>query len=831
MSRRNQGARRPKRGPVPADGAATLAAPAEFGDDPDADADFAVWLGERLRRFALGATAALVVARAYWPSEPDFREDAGGGLFWVFAVVLVFGLAIASALVGGSLRLRWSWTDLAVVALMALVASSAQYAVDVRPAVNLACEWGALGLVYLLVRNLPRTRAESTVLAGALAATAVALSVYGLFQVGVELPQVQQKYLSNRLDALRIVGIEPGTPAQKLYESRLLGSNEPYSTFALANSLAGFLVGPLVVMLAVVWDNLTRREGQGSRWGALLLAAAPISAVLVCLTLTKSRSAYLGLLAALLVLAWRERRRLKARTLLLGGLGVAVVVAGLVVAGLATKRLDIQVLTEATKSLRFRREYWVGAWRVINESPSAFWRGHGPGNFSAPYVLHKLPEASEDIHDPHNFVLEVWAAAGIWATLALAAAVVLGLWNLLGPARGQVEEPELSDGSEASWQSNPARARARRLDPGAPPTGAGWLMVSAGLGWLVALPPIGALNPFADDLFGRWLILGGTWAFAVVAGQWLWRRRPLEPAAIGAGVLAVLVNLIAAGGIGVPAVALGLWVALAVGLNLRADRPCARPRDADGRLAAFALAVVWAALLGTFVGQVRPHWRVEAALAEAEDLANARPPDYDRAEIALERAATLDKFSARPWLALASLHYQEWTARGAKADDLRWRKIPFDMYMAVIPPRAADSWSRHRERARMTTLLLRQLGDNIRPIEQTRYRANIVEACRKAALLYPTNATLRARLAEASAEVGYIPDAIKEGREALRLDVLTPHIDKKLDPAVRTWLESWLPVWEKSAAEAKSPADPKTQAKAKEVGQDKGTTGTPPSRK
>ena len=64
-----------------------------------------------------------------------------------------------------------------------------------------------------------------------------------------------------------------------------------------------------------------------------------------------------------------------------------------------------------------------------------------------------------------------------------------------------------------------------------------------------------------------------------------------------------------------------------------------------------------------------------------------------------------------------------------------------------------------------------------------------------------------------------------------RAPELTPHIDKKLDPAVRTWLESRLPVWEKSAAEAKSPADPKTQAKAKEVGQDKGTTGTPPSRK
>ena len=37
-----------------------------------------------MRRMALGLTAALMTARAFWPSEPDLKEGAGSGLYWVF---------------------------------------------------------------------------------------------------------------------------------------------------------------------------------------------------------------------------------------------------------------------------------------------------------------------------------------------------------------------------------------------------------------------------------------------------------------------------------------------------------------------------------------------------------------------------------------------------------------------------------------------------------------------------------------------------------------------------------------------------------------------------
>lgn len=770
MSKRNRGPGHVER-PAPA-----------VLDDDDELAESAARLGEGLRRLALGATAALVVSRAFWPGEPDFRVEAGGGMPWVLALLIVTGLAVVAALVGGAFRFRWSWVDLAVVATVALVAGAAGHAIDRRPAFNLAWEWVAVGLVYLLVRNLPRTRSESSALAGTLMATAAAVAVYGLYQVGVELPEVQRKFLANPSVALAYVGIEPGTPAEALFRARLLGSNEPYSTFALANSLAGFLVGPLVAVLAVGWDVLTRRDGRAGRLSALALAVVPTLAMLVCLVLTKSRSAYAGLFVAAAVLAWRERRRVRKRTLALAAAGGAAVIVLLVAAGLATGRLDREVLSQSGKSLLFRRQYWVGAWRAVNESGRAFWTGFGPGNFSAPYVRHKLPEASEDVHDPHDFVLEVWASGGLRAVVPLAVAVALAVWLLLGPgAEGADVDPKPADRGDPSRQ-------------------VGWVVAGGALGWVAALPPIGTLNPFEGDLFLRWLLLGGAWILAVVCGRALWTRRPIGPWALGAGALAILVNLLGAGGISVPAVALMLWSLVALGLNLR-DGPASgtgRLREGGGRLAAFGAAAVWAALAGTFHGTEAPHFRAEAALARADEALDPRRPDFDRALAALETAAAADRYSTRPWQKMAAVEYQAWLSRGARPEDARWRKVPIEIFKASEPPRPTDSWALHRERARWTSLLLKRLGAGLKPLDVTKYRADVVHASRTAVRLYPTNASLRAWLAEASADIGMYADALTEGREALRLDALTPHADRKLAPSVRQWLEGQLPVWEKT---------------------------------
>ncbi len=761
-----------------------------------------------------------MTARAFWPSEPDLKEGAGAGLPWVIVLLVVAGLGLAPSLIGGRCRFRWSWTDGFVVAVIILVAISSSHAVDRRPAINLAWEWVALGLTYLLLRNLPRTRGESSALAGALVATAVAVSSYGLYQVKVELPLIQMEYQRHPRQVLEKMGIEAGGRGEVLLKNRLMSSNEPWSTFALANSLAGFIVGPIVLALAVGFYNLARRDVPGSRWVALGMAVPLILVLVVCLILTKSRSAYLGLFVGTTLLAWRARRYASPRALLAMGLAGLCVLSALVIAGLASGRLDRQVVTQSPLSLGYRLEYWQGAWGVITGGASAaidalrspiFWWGLGPGNFAAPYLKHKLPQSSEEILDPHNLFLEVWATGGLWAAIALVAALASGIWILLRPSARE------NEGNPPDNYGSHRRARRQRAPSGGtatgdefnegvvPPFQQGWLIASAGAGWAMVVI-LGRLNPFEGDLFFRWLILGASWMGAVLLGAPLWRRLPIPAPALGAAVVAVVINLIAAGGIGIPTVALGLWSMLALGLNLRDDRSCGRLREYGSRVPAFVLALAWAAVAGTFVGQVGPFWLSEAAIATADEAIKHRPPNYERAEAAYLNAIELDRYNSRPWLQLARYYGQVWNEGGSKFEDPDWRKIPILYQKAASAPRSPDSWSLHADRARVIRHLLSVVGPRLDPIETLQYRGKIVEATRTAALLHPTSAELQARLADASAEISMYGDAVTAATEALRLDRLTSHLDKKLTKADRSRLEAVIPKWAESAA--KMPVQP-----------------------
>ena len=89
--------------------------------------------------------------------------------------------------------------------------------------------------------------------------------------------------------------------------------------------------------------------------------------------------------------------------------------------------LDVEVLSEASKSLGYRGQYWRSTVEMIADHPIM---GCGPGHFQDAYTRYKLPEASEEIADPHNFLLEVWATAGTPAMLAMVAALGCFGWSL-----------------------------------------------------------------------------------------------------------------------------------------------------------------------------------------------------------------------------------------------------------------------------------------------------------------------------------------------------------------------------------------------------------------
>ncbi len=132
-----------------------------------------------------------------------------------------------------------------------------------------------------------------------------------------------------------------------------------------------------------------------------------------------------------------------------------------------------------------------------------FWWGVGPGNFGGPYLKYKLPESSEEILDPHNLFLEVWATAGFWALLALWRRAGMGPLGNLWPSRlvEESEGPSSTDrrrrrdsGRDATVDQLERTDEHRELDDRASRTA--WLVGLMGVGGWALVVVLGQLNPF-----------------------------------------------------------------------------------------------------------------------------------------------------------------------------------------------------------------------------------------------------------------------------------------------------------------------------------------------
>ena len=97
---------------------------------------------------------------------------------------------------------------------------------------------------------------------------------------------------------------------------------------------------------------------------------------------------------------------------------ILLLVAAAATAWTLTRPQNSARLAKAVKSFGFRVQYWQATAGLIADHPLL---GCGPGNFQDAYTAYKLPEASEEVADPHNFLLEVWATAGTPAMLAMLA--------------------------------------------------------------------------------------------------------------------------------------------------------------------------------------------------------------------------------------------------------------------------------------------------------------------------------------------------------------------------------------------------------------------------
>ncbi len=658
--------------------------------------------------------------------------------------------------------IRFGWTDAAVLLLVGWHTVAAVWATrhgTPRPAVNMLWEWIGMGLGFLLARQLIVTSREARAVAAVMIALAVALSGDGLYQFLYETPQTQAKYAADPDRALREAGLwyPPGSHERERFESRL-HNREPLGTFALTNSLAAFLA-PWLVMLAAATCSCGR---NGKRLLSMALCATPVA---VCLLLTKSRSGFVAVgVGAVFVWLTCRQRAIHVRW----KWPVAAVGAVVVVAAIATmSRLDHGLLERASKSFGYRLQYWQSSWQMITDHPVL---GCGPGNFQNAYTRYKLPEASEEVADPHNFLFEIWATAGTPAMLALLA--VLACFVVEGgrrKAEGGIETAHAGCDSSVSTPQS--------LIPNPSPHAHIHVLVGGVLGFLLSVPMglLSAAAPAAVTIHigsislaePAAVLLGLPLAAATIALLWGWIRDGRWSTSWPVvGVAVLLVDLLATGGIGLPSIAGTLWLLLALGLQGRS------PWELRPRAAWAALAAALALAVACYATAYNPVFACQAQLRMAE-----REPTSAVEHLAA--AAAADPLSAEPRRQLAAIQFETW--RRAPDERIFHAFEQSDAQTLQRTPNSALSWlnsgdwySRAWQQTEAST-----------PNFAADCLAKAVKAYRQAVLLYPHSAVYRAKLAEALRASGDLPTFHREAQTALELDRATPHADKKLTPMVR----------------------------------------------
>jgi hypothetical protein len=582
-----------------------------------------------LRRFLLGLTTALIVARSLLPAEdPGLIDPCSNPLSLSLSVLWLLGLS------GWCTWRLWArqpdWYAGAVeagllIVVLLLFVSTAATASYQHPAWIVSWEWAGFLAAFVLVRQVARGSAEQRGVFAALLATGVCLAVQSCVQRALPTPVVHplqrldpSSWPQLRCQVLGAAGASPQAPfpaglpwggiflalqddpvsfqdiplkhnviletgeAELPLALRLQLESPPAATFTDLDNLAGVLalvLPSLVGCLLAAWFNPV------PSWltGAVLLCVLTVA---VALWLARVPSAALPCLlagTAAAVMAWQRREGVSLashsslpprRLLFLFGLGLL----GLLILAFALRPQSEQVFTTLL-------DQWGADWALVR---SHFWLGVGPGLFGRYYPCYMSAVAPEEAWQAANFALEVWASGGVLALLGLAVAVLVFFYRVLYP-RGEPRR---------AGDVNPQRISGGR-DANEGGEGIGWeYYEGATVGLLVGFVLRGMWLP-AHDLLGEAVMAGGRavlWfgAFALLRGiRWSPAVRTL---ACAAGVAAQLLHLSVAGGISVPGVAEPLWIMMALALNGLPEAPVRWGRQWGSRLVPLPLAIA-AALL------------------------------------------------------------------------------------------------------------------------------------------------------------------------------------------------------------------------------------------
>ena len=606
----------------------------------------------------------------------------------------------------------------------------------------------------------------------------VGLAIHGLYQYFISMPADRRAFELDPIGSMRQAGIDAtiGSQAYQQFRNRV-HSTEPFSTFALANSLAVVLGVATVLGFGMAIGEWLKCR----RWRALLPWLVVCLLVGVVLILTKSRAAWIGTAVGsaglMLTVIW-SRRELRKPMMLVAALGVV----GALVLGWIGYRQDRLVFLEATKSFQYRIEYWIATGEMISDHLLA---GVGLGQFQHHYTWYKLPQASETVADPHNWVMEILATTGIGGALAWCMfGGVIWRWRrkiMSTPTAGglslQEDSPALPSAKSSPWiWANQPESSPRK-----------WLFVGAFLGLPLSIMlglPLGQLPDFVPlfwatigvTTLGLWLFISDTHAAGgseqTAGSNESW---PLV-CGIQSGILfwaAVVwgISLLAAGGWMVPGVCLVIWLFIAIGLGALSEK--IGPLTSSGwpvkRLYWLLLQMGKIAIFATFLGTA---WNpVMNLLPVLNSLNSSRRIDVPT----LQKATEIDPLDPRPWQFLA--RYQVEAALSGSANSQEKALTSIEKWLSWNPASAAMQRNAGDWAWLMATAMnLAGKGD----IDADMLRVAL-RYYRQAEERFPNDAGYVLQLAAIHEAVGDHETAVGLAERANQLDQSHSHLDRKLE--------------------------------------------------
>ena len=261
----------------------------------------------------------------------------------------------------------------------------------------------------------PQTR---TIVLAILFAVCGPLILQGLVQWGWTAPDTIAWFEANREEAMRLIGLTPGSPAAQVYERRLY-EGAASGWFSSPNLLATVLAACGVAWLAML--VAAKRRGASVVVGAIALVATLACAAVVGATMSTGGMLVLAIGLVLVGVYARTIFIRRVGGLLAVGIPLAAAVAVIVIVLV----LPADTTIPGMRSMVIRGQYVQGAAAIVMEHPST---GVGPAGFQDAWVGVRPIGAPEEVTSPHAMVFDWIAMLGL-AGVAWVGLVGALLWR------------------------------------------------------------------------------------------------------------------------------------------------------------------------------------------------------------------------------------------------------------------------------------------------------------------------------------------------------------------------------------------------------------------